>query len=267
MPSIEALGLDREMWTFYQEYYTTAATSPAYAEFCEQLFGRNYLQHGFADMQAVDFLIQAGELDAGHRILELGCGAGGIATHLALASGAHVTGIDFAEEAIRQAQTLLPSAPDRLCFAVADIGALDYAAGSFTTVIAIDTLYFTDLDPTLARIKTLLTANGQLLAYWSQGADPLVPIERFDRSTLPPTHTDLGQALHRQGFTFETWDFTAADVRHAHRKRAILTTLAAAFAVEGRLPLFENRMGEAEGVLAAFAAGCHARYLYRALPL
>lgn len=267
MPSIEALGQDREMWTFYQEYYSAAAASPAYAEFCEQLFGCNYLQHGFADMQAVDFLIRAGELDAGHRILELGCGAGGIAAHLALVSGADVTGIDFAEEAIRQAQVHRSCTPDRLHFAVADIGALDFAAGSFTTVIAIDTLYFTELDRTLACIKRLLTANGQLLAYWSQGADPFVPIERFDRSTLPPPRTDLGQALHRQGFAFETWDFTAADVRHAHRKRAILAALAAAFAAEDKLPLFENRMGEAEGVLAAFAAGCHARYLYRALPI
>ncbi len=255
------------MFDFYTDYYRRAAASPAYGVFCSRVFGANCAQHGFADMAAVDRLIRTGELDATHRVLELGCGTGGIAAYLATTTGAHVTGIDYIPEAIHQAQVRVSAAPGRLHFEVADIGALPYAARSFTTVVAIDTLYFTDLDATLARLKSILTASGQLLAYYAQGANPQVPVEAFDRSTLAPACTDLGRALHRQGFAFETWDVTDADVYHARRKRAVLEELRPAFAAEGTLALYENRLGEANGVLAAWEAGCHARYLYRAIPL
>ena len=255
------------MYDFYTDYYRRATASPAYGEFCTRVFGANYTQHGFADMAAVDRLIHAGELDATHRILELGCGSGGIAAYIAATTGAHVTGIDYIPEAVRQAQAHVDAAPGRLRFEVADIAALPYPAASFTAVVAIDTLYFTDLDATLARLKRILTASGQLLAYYAQGANPQVPVERFDRSTLAPACTDLGRALHRQGFAFETWDVTGSDVRHARRKRAVLEELRPAFAAEGTLSLYENRLGEANGVLAAWEAGCHARYLYRAIPL
>lgn len=255
------------MFDFYTDYYRAVADSRAYAIFCERAFGRNYGQHGFADMDAVNLLIRAGEIDATHHILELGCGSGGIAAYIAATTGADVTGIDYIPEAIRQAQTHAAEAPGRLSFEVADIGALPFAAGSFTTLIAIDTLYFTKLDATLARLKTILTANGQLLAYYAQGANPETPVERFDHSTLSPDRTDLGQALHRQGFTFETWDVTEADVRHAMVKRAVLEELRPLFEIEGMLHLYANRMGEALGVMAAYEAGCHARYLYRAIPL
>lgn len=255
------------MFDFYTAYYQSAAASPAYGVFCSRVFGANYAQHGFADMAAVDRLIHAGEVDATHRVLELGCGTGGIAAYIATTTGADVTGIDYIPEAIRQAQARIGDAPGRLRFEVADIGALPYAAHRFTTVIAIDTLYFTDLDTTLAHLKTILTASGQLLAYYAQGANPQVPVERFDRATLPPDSTDLGRALHRQGFAFETWDVTDADVYHARRKRAVLEELRSVFAAEGTLALYENRLGEANGVLDAWAAGCHARYLYRAIPL
>ena len=255
------------MFDFYTEYYRGAAASAAYGVFCSRIFGANYAQHGFADMAAVDRLIRAGELDATHRVLELGCGTGGIAAYLATMTGATVTGIDYIPEAIRQAQAYAGAAPGRLRFEVADIGALPFAAKSFTTVLAMDTLYFTDLDATLAQLKSILTASGQLLAYYAQGANPQVPVERFDRATLAPDGTELGRALHRQGFAFETWDVTGADVHHARRKRAVLEELRPAFAAEGTLPLYENRLGEANGVLAAWEAGCHARYLYRAIPL
>ncbi len=254
------------MFDFYTDYYRRAAASLAYGEFCTRVFGANYAQHGFADMAAVDRLIRAGELDATHRVLELGCGTGGIAAYVATTTGARVTGIDYIPEAVRQAQARA-AASGRLRFEVADIGALPYPDAGFTTVVAIDTLYFTELDATLARIKRILTASGQLLAYYAQGANPQVPVERFDRGTLPPDCTDLGRALHRQGFAFETWDVTDADVRHARLKRAVLEELHPAFAAEGTLSLYENRLGEANGVLAAWEAGCHARYLYRAIPV
>lgn len=265
MPDLQADQTDA-MYAFYRDYYAAIAASPVYGEFCERVFGANYGQHGFADMAAVDRLMLAGGLDDRERILELGCGNGGIAAYVADQCGGAVTGIDYAPEAIRQAQARTAQLPDRLRFEVADIASPPFIDGSFTTVIAIDTLYFTDLDTTLAEIRRVLAPGGQLLAYYAQGANPVVPVERFDRSTLPPAATDLGRALQRQRFTFKTWDVTAADVDHARRKRAVLEELAPDFAAEGIRWLYENRMGEALGIITAWEAGCHARYLYRATP-
>ena len=80
---------------------------------------------------------------------------------------------------------------------------------------------------------------------------------------LPPERTDLGVALREVGFAFTTWDLTAADYRHAQLKQAVLAELEPAFTAEGTLFLYESRLGEARGVMAAVEAGAHARYLYR----
>lgn len=254
------------MYAFYRDYYAAIAVSRVYGEFCSRVFGADYGQHGFADMGAVDRLIAVGGLDAYARILELGCGSGGIAAYIAEQCGGTVTGIDYAPAAIGQAQVWAARGAGRLRYEVADIVAPPFADGSFTAVVAIDTLYFTDLDTTLAEIRRVLAPGGQLLAYYAQGANPAVPVACFDRSTLPAAATDLGRALRRQRFVFETWDVTAADMEHARRKRAVLEELAADFAAEGMRWLYENRMGEALGVIAAGEAGCHARYLYWATP-
>ena len=176
-----------------------------------------------------------------------------------------MTGIDFAQTAITQAQALAAAQPDLLTFQVADIGRLPFPPASFDAMIAIDTLYFTELTHTVGQLKRLLTPGGQLLAYYSHGANPQVPLDVFPKQTLPPDCTDLAVALRQAGFEFSTWDLTAADYRHALRKQAVLEELQAAFAAEGTDFLYASRIGEAHGVIAAVEAGAHARYLYRAV--
>ena len=93
-------------------------------------------------MAQVDLLLQVANLTPASRVLELGCGNGGIAAYIAAVTGAHVTGIDFAQTAIRQAEAQAAAQPDRLTFQVADIGRLPFPPASFDAMIAIDTLYF-----------------------------------------------------------------------------------------------------------------------------
>ena len=81
--SSEELNQPESTLAFYEHYYAAAATSPAYAAFCTRLFGRNYAQHGFADMAQVDLLLQVANLTPASRVLELGCGNGGIAAYIA----------------------------------------------------------------------------------------------------------------------------------------------------------------------------------------
>jgi cyclopropane fatty-acyl-phospholipid synthase-like methyltransferase len=253
------------MREFYTRFYAAVATSAAYGVFCRRAYGRDLGQHGFADMAQIDALLGVVRLVAGDRVLDLGCGNGGIAEYISDSTGAYVTGIDFIPEAIRQAQERTAAKRARMAFRVGDIRELDLLAGAFNALISIDTLYFTELDRSIPQMAALLAQRGQMAIFYSHGADPENPIATFQRETLPPDRTPLGEALARHGLDYRAWDFAEADYRHAQLARQVLEELKPAFAAEDTLFLYENRLGEAHGIIAAVEAGAHARYLYHVM--
>ena len=178
-------------------------------------------------------------------------------------TGAHVTGIDYVPEAISQASRRAASNP-RLAFAIMDMGHLQLAPASFDVVLSIDTLYFTALPSTIRGIREVLKPSGHLAAYYGYGAEPGVPAETVRRETLAVGRTPLAEALADAGFSFQAWDVTLDDYEHARLKEQVLNEVRADLAAEGNL--FLDRQGEAKGVMAAYEAGAHARYLYKATP-
>ncbi len=86
--------------------------------------GETYLRYSFTKgtVNEVDFLWQALNLQAGSRILDVGCGPGRHALALA-ARGAEVVGIDISE---RFVQIAADTAPQNATFVRADARALDY---------------------------------------------------------------------------------------------------------------------------------------------
>ena len=125
------------MFDFYTRFYQAVASSAANAEYCARVYGRNLCQHGFADLDHLDYLIQVSGISAGSRVLDLGCGNGMIAEYLADQTGARVTGIDFIERAIGDAQARTAAKRERLEFRVMDMSRLDFPPASFNVVIAI----------------------------------------------------------------------------------------------------------------------------------
>lgn len=248
---------------FYARYYTAVATSQANALYCTRLFGVNFSQHGFAELNHLDHLSQVVGLQSGMHALDLGCGNGGIAEYLAEKSGAHITGIDLDAEAICQAQLRAARKPHLLHFQVMDIAHLDFSAASFDVILAVDTLYFISLAETLPGVLHLLKPGGRIGTFWSQGADPIVPLNVFDKNTCHPDRTELAVALQGLSLTYQTWDYSQTDYEHARRKQQISEELRPLFAAEGNLFLYENHLEEAKSVQEAFEAGAHARYLYR----
>ena len=101
-----------------------------------------------------------------------------------------------------------------------------------------------------------------MAAFWSQGALPEESLDTFPREHTTPDGNDLGATLHKMGRPFGYWDYTQADLDHAHRKERIAEALRPMFAAEGNLFLYENHVGEARGAQRAIAAGAHGRYLY-----
>jgi len=248
------------MKQWYERYYKAIGTSAAYSEFCRSVFGDDYGQHGFADMQQVQLLQDALEIRPGERLLDIGCGTGGVTAHLASSTGASAIGLEYIESACSIGKSRYGTAT--VHFVTADIGRLCFQPHSFDVIVSIDSLYFHPLPETVAHLSELLTPSGRIGALYSYGADPEHPLATFNRSRLPADKTPMSEALRLHGLHYSGTELTAADYEHALLKKAVLEELRPAFEREGNDFLFENRYGEANGVLTAVQAGAHARYLY-----
>jgi SAM-dependent methyltransferase len=228
-----------------------------------RVFGLDLCQHGFADVTQLDALIAATALGPGQRVLDLGCGSGLIAEYLSDHSGAHVTGLDYVPHAIRQACERTQAKAGGLAFVVGDINALDLAPAAYDVIVSIDTIYFSDnYAITVAALKQALRPGGRLAFLYSHGREPWVPLEEFDASTLPATRTPLAEALSANGFEFTAIDFSARDLQLALRRQQVLAELRDQFAAEDNLFIYENRLGDANGIHQACEEGLQRRYLY-----
>ncbi len=251
------------MRDFYEKYYAVVSQSQAHRAFCERVFGRDLCQHGFADLEQLDLLMQVTHLGPAHRVLDLGCGNGMIAEYLSDCTGAHVTGLDYIPQAVQQAQERSAAKSDRLAFVTGDINRLDLAPAAFDVILSIDTMYFSeDYAATIRALKAALSPAGQMAILFSHGREPWIPIDEFPKETLPPDKTPLAAALLANDLPFHTWDLTSRDYALALRRKEVLLDLKPQFEAEGILFIYENRMGDAEGIRQAIEDGLHGRYLY-----
>jgi SAM-dependent methyltransferase len=248
---------------FYTAFHAAVEHSRAYATFCERAFGLDLSQHGFADREQLDLLVQVTQLGPAHRALDLGCGNGRIAEYLSDRTGAHFTGLDYIPEAICQAQRRTAAKAERLAFVVGNLNQPDLPSGPFDLVLSIDSLYFSeDYAATLRAWRAALRPGGQMAIFYSYGREPWVPLDEFPKEALPPDKTPLAVALRANGLAFRTWDLTRQDYAGAVRRQAILAELKPRFEAEGTLFIHDNRAGDAGGVGQALEAGLHRRHLY-----
>lgn len=251
------------MRDFYETFYQTVVHSAVHATFCTRCFGRNLGQHGFADMAQVDAILQTINLRPGMQALDLGCGNGLMAEYMADATGAHFTGLDYIPPAIDQAQARTLAKRAQLDFVVGDINALDLPAQTFDAIIAIDSMYFSnDYVATIGQLCQALRPGGQLAFLFAHGWGPWLAVEAFDPATLAPDQTPLGLALQAHGLAFTVQDFTAQDYRLAQLRKSVLAELQPQFAAEKLSLIYENRLGEANGISRAVELQLHRRYLY-----
>lgn len=250
------------MFDFYTRFYQALASSSANARYCTLVYGRNLCQHGFADMPDIDQLIRVSGITAGNRVLDLGCGNGMIAEYISDQTGAHVTGIDFVERAICDAQARTQSKRDRLAFHVMDMAHLNFPSASFDVVVSIDTLYFGDVVETLRAIVPLLRPSGRLTAFYTQSCPPDAPLEDSARKQTLPDGTNLARALQTQGLPYRTWDYSAQLLAHVRRRQPVLQAIKPQFEAEGNQFLYDSHLGEATGTERALANGAGGRYLY-----
>jgi SAM-dependent methyltransferase len=145
--------------------------------FLEALWGEGYLSPGGPD--EVDRVVE-GVVLAGRRVLDIGCGAGGIALHLARRHGAaHVTGFDVEAPVVEHARRRADAAglSDRLSFVQAPPGPLPFPDGAFDVVFSKDALlHVADKDGVFAEIYRVLAPGGVFAASnWMIGHDDEPP--------------------------------------------------------------------------------------------
>lgn len=97
----------------------------------EQMYGADYLS--FGGIEATETLANKAGIDGASRVLDIGCGLGGPAFHLAETRGCHVVGVDLVELNIEQAvaRAAERGLSDLLTFEAADAQDLPFADASF----------------------------------------------------------------------------------------------------------------------------------------
>lgn len=246
-------------WYYYQHYYPAAQASNAHTQLCERVFGKDLTQDGQADMGSINDLIAYLDVREGDKVLDLGCGAGGISEYISDATGAHVTGLDYSATAIETATNRTSGKRDRLTFVQGDMNALDLANGSFDKVASIDTIYWVaDIDKALSAISKLIRPGGSIGIF-------IAHTPSIDDSTGAdePDGTWIAKSLRKLGLSYDVYDYTDSFLSFWPKLKKVILELRDDFVAEGNEVIFDSFMLDAdEDYLPAAEAGKLRRYLY-----
>jgi ubiquinone/menaquinone biosynthesis C-methylase UbiE len=247
----------------FGEWMIRSEQSPAYARFCERVYGMPLIQFNMIDAVQMQALLEAIDARPEDRVVDLGCGVGTITEYLGQRTGALMTGIDFSEAAISRAADRCAAQGMRTTFQVADLNRLDLPSASFDVAIALDTLYFVDdLQTSLRDILALLVPGGRFVAFYSATRR-----EQDDEHVLRAESTHLAQALTALGCEFSTRDFSDRDLVFWQNCRKATDDMRSEFEAEGNAKLWSSRDKETAHILKIYEEGRMRRHLYRiALP-
>jgi ubiquinone/menaquinone biosynthesis C-methylase UbiE len=246
-------------WYYYQHYYPAAQASKAHSQLCLRAFGKDLTQDGQADMDSLNDLIAYLKIEKDDRVLDLGCGAGGIAEYISDETGAHVTGLDYAASAIDVAMERTQHNRDRLTFVQGDMNALDFPDHSFDKIISLDTIYWVaDIDEALAAIVRLLKPGGKLGIFIA-----ITPQMGDSPGGYEPHGNWVAKALQKQDLGFDTHNYTESFLQFWPKMKEVVMELHDDFIAEGNEMIFASFMLDAdEDYLPAAEAGKLRRYLY-----
>ena len=246
-------------WYYYQQFYDKAHASRAHTRFCEQVYGLDLCQEGLLDMDALRDLLDRLELKPGQRLLDLGCGAGGISEYISDQTGAHVIGLDSSAIAISTAEARTETKRAQLNFIEADLNTLDLEPQSYDAAISVDTIYWVnDTYDALKRIIRTLKPGGQLLI-------SIVHILEYCDSPeeLEIDNTHVASALKMLQLDYQSVDRTESFLDFWPRVKKTMLELKKDFDDEGNGLIYQHWIKDADvEFLPAIETNDLRRYLY-----
>jgi len=161
-----------------------------------------YLQRGNAMFQAeARHLLAACRLENGSRLLEVGCGGGGLLqSRIAMATAGLTAGVDVNGAALSLARPLAPGA----ALALADAACLPFAGGCFEAVVAQHVIeHFEHPDVVLQEWSRVLAPGGRVVVATPNALYPDPAL--FDDATHRKIYTldGLKALFTRNGFDIE----------------------------------------------------------------
>lgn len=246
-------------WYYYQRFYSMAQGCEAHSRFCEKVYGRNLCQEGQTDMACFDDILSRLNLKPGHRLLDLGCGAGGLAEYASDTTGAIVMGVDYSASAIETASERTKDKRDKVSFVEGDLNALTVSESSFDAAICIDAIYWVaDMADAISSIIRTIRSGGQLCILIEHRINP------SDSAELKQSDkTRVALALSALDLDYETTDYTAPFLKFWPLAKETAEALREDFIREDAALICDNWVREADEIyLPAIRANLISRYLY-----
>ena len=176
----------------YGPHYRAFAAG-AYEEVRRSAFGEDIGQNSWLTVAELDRFLSRLNLGSSTRLLDVGCGSGGPALHLARRTGCQVVGAELSEEAVAEATRRAHEAglETRSSFLQADASELlPFDDGSFDALICIDAInHLRDRAGLLGEWARVLRSGGRLLF-----TDPVVITGILDSEELA-IRTSIGYVL------------------------------------------------------------------------
>ena len=246
-------------WYYFQRVYEVLYKSEAHKKLCKRVFGHDLCQENMTDMQALDGLLQKLNLNAGDNVLDLGCGAGGIAEYVSDKTGARITGIDLSAAAISTATARLADKGEMLKFREGNMSTLELAEQSYDAAYAIDSIYWVDdMTDAVRRIARGIKPGGQLAILIVQIGEYCERPEELEMHGAPPA-----VALRNLKLEYEAYDFTDEFRDFWPRVKDAAVALRDEYEREGNAFICDNYIKEADTeYLPAIEANEIRRYLY-----
>ncbi|WP_214041140.1 methyltransferase domain-containing protein [Methanoculleus sp.] len=207
----------------------TAAYEGAVGVIWEMLMGEQIHAGG---EQETDILARAAGVNAGTRVLDVLCGLGGPARHLARTYGATVTGLDatgrMVDEAIARTENV--GLGDRVTFRLGNGLDMPFRSGIFDVVWGQDSwCYVTDKDRLIRECRRVAVPGGTIaFTDWvqtgSMSDEELHGLNTFMLFPYMETLPGYEKLLRRHGFIVrECEDLSEDFASHMHRYRDALT--------------------------------------------
>jgi len=226
------------------------SNSPAYLDVCEEVYGYRLPLFNMMDKEQLDYLLNAVPISSGDTVLDLGCGDGSLLRLLAAKYGCKGIGIDLLDS------SLVPYCRE-IQYICGDFEHLRDYGLSPTVTLSIDSMYFcAGIDKIMEQLGS--RAGNRLYFYWSQ----YLSDEAADRDRLKSDRTALACSLQKAGIAYKAVDFSQNEHHLYIALEQALRNRRHAFASEGHLDLYKQKLDETLYGIELCEKGMASRYLY-----